>query len=105
MIEVEGAISVVRIPFRGELNDMLARVWAEPYALAIDLPGGKTSLALGRYALHDSTAASLKLQERDDRLLVRIALSRPIASHSVTASGDVLEVRITPRELADPLLR
>jgi hypothetical protein len=94
----EGMITVVRIPFHGSLEGMNARIWAEPHALALDLPHGKTELEQGRYALGDGAAGFVRVQRRSDATLLRIGLTRGITDHVVALHGQLLEVRMTSRE-------
>jgi hypothetical protein len=89
-------VTTVRIPFRGTLEKMTSRIWADPYALAIDLPQGTTSLALGRHLISDpeGIVSLVRLQARDGALLVRLTLRKPITTHSVAIGGNLLELRV-----------
>jgi hypothetical protein len=89
-------VTTVRIPFRGSLHGMTSRIWAEPYALAIDLPRGSTSLALGRHVVSDpeGIVSLIRMQARGGSLLVRLGLRKPITTHSVALGGDLLELRV-----------
>jgi hypothetical protein len=95
----DGNTTIVRIPFRGTLEGMNARIWAEPHALALDLPHGQTELDAGRYALNAGTASFVRVQRRSDRTLLRIGLARGITDHVVALHGQLLEVRMTSREV------
>ena len=89
-------VTTVRIPFRGNLDGMTSRIWADPYALAIDLPRGATSLALGRHIVSDPAGivSLVRMQARGGSLLIRLGLRKPIATHSVALGGDLLELRV-----------
>ena len=89
-------VTTVRIPFRGSLHGMTSRIWADPYALAIDLPRGTTSLALGRHVVSDpeGIVSLVRMQARGGSLLVRLGLRKPITTHSVALGGDLLELRV-----------
>jgi len=88
--------TTVRLPFHGSLEGMTSRIWADPYALAIDLPKGKSSVALGRHMLSDPGAivTMARFSAKGPALLIRLNLKRPIASHSVALSGNLLEIRV-----------
>jgi hypothetical protein len=75
---------------------MTSRIWADPYALAIDLPRGATSLALGRHIVSDPAGivTLVRMQARGGSLLVRLGLRKPITTHSVALGGDLLELRV-----------
>lgn len=114
-LETLGATSIVRIPFHGSLTKMIVRVWAEPYALAIDLPDAETTLEPGRYPLQGPLAAFVRVQKSGSAqegthasssrtLRLRIGLSQPLAGHSVSASDNALEIRLTAREASTPTL-
>lgn len=95
-------VATVRFPFQGDLEGMTSRIWAEPYALAIDLPNGSTSVALGRHPVNDpeGIVSVVRLQAKGRALLVRVALRKPISSHSVALGGDLLELRVVAAEPA-----
>jgi hypothetical protein len=75
---------------------MTSRIWADPYALAIDLPQGSTSLDLGRHLISDpeGIVSLVRLQARGGALLVRLTLRKAITTHSVAIGGNVLELRV-----------
>jgi hypothetical protein len=89
-------VTTVRLPFRGTLDGMTSRIWADPYALAIDLPEGSTSLDLGRHLISDpeGIVSLVRLQARGGALLVRLTLRKPITTHSVAIGGNLLELRV-----------
>jgi hypothetical protein len=88
--------TTVRLPFQGTLEGMTSRIWADPYALAIDLPNGSSSVELGRHALTDpeGIVSLVRLQAKGRALLVRLNLKRPIASHSVALTRGWLELHV-----------
>jgi hypothetical protein len=84
----------VRIPFAGSLQDMHALLWADPLALAIDLPHGSSTLAEGRYSIGAGGITDLRVNKRDDALLIRVKLSSPISRYTITAEDGTLEARL-----------
>jgi hypothetical protein len=93
---VQDNVTSIRIPFDGSLEGMRIRVWAAPHALAIDLPHGRSALALGRYPINDGGVTDLQLNARGSALLVRVKVSAPIASYALAAADGVLDVRLVP---------
>jgi hypothetical protein len=94
--------TTVRLPFQGTLEGMTSRIWADPYALAIDLPDGASSVALGRHALSDpeGIVSLVRVQAKGRALLVRLNLKRPIASHSVALTRGLLELHVVASSAA-----
>ncbi len=90
----DGDVTLVTLPFEGNLTRMRVRIWAEPHALAVDLPGGQTPLALGRYPLGAGIASNLQLNAREGELLLRIKVRAPIASYAVTLEDGTLRVNL-----------
>jgi hypothetical protein len=99
---VEGLVTRVRIPFSGNLQNMAARVWAEPLALAIDLPSAQTSLAPRGYPIHRGGIAELRVSTRGSDLLLRLKLDGPPEHYSVTAQDGVLEVMLQRAPTPNP---
>jgi Tfp pilus assembly protein PilZ len=93
-IVLEAEATRVRIPFAGSLENMQALLWAEPLALAIDLPHGNTALAQGRYSIGAGGITDLRVNKRADALLIRVKLSSPITRYSITAEDGMLEARL-----------
>ncbi|MFI5309214.1 MAG: hypothetical protein ACHQ53_17795, partial [Polyangiales bacterium] len=93
-LQVNGDAVVLQLPFEGSLEGMRARVWADPHALALDLPQGRTALALGRYPMADGDVTDVQLNARGDALLVRVKVQAPIASYDVTAADGTLRVSV-----------
>lgn len=91
---LEGNATYVRIPFEGSLENMQALIWAEPLALAIDVPHGSTALAQGRYSIGAGGITDLRVNKRADALLIRVKLSSPITRYSITAEHGTLEARL-----------
>jgi hypothetical protein len=91
---LEADATRMRIPFEGSLEDMHALVWAEPLALAIDLPHGSTVLAQGRYSIGAGGITDLRVNKRHDALLIRVKLSSPITRYTITAEHGTLEARL-----------
>jgi hypothetical protein len=93
-IVVEAGATVVRVPFEGTLEQARSRIWAVPHALAVDLPFGRTPLALGRYPLNQGGVTDLQLNGRGDQLLVRVKTSVPIAAYELAIADGMLEARL-----------
>jgi hypothetical protein len=91
---IEAGAARVRIPFAGSLQDMHARLWADPLALAIDLPHGSSTLAEGRYSIGAGGITDLRVNKRDDALLIRVKLAFPISRYTITAEDGTLEARL-----------
>ena len=104
VIVSSNGVTTVRIPFHGNLDGMSSRIWADPYALAIDLPNASTAAALGRHPVTDpeGIVSVVRLQTKGSALLVRLALNKPIASHSVALGGDLLELRVVAGNALTP---
>jgi hypothetical protein len=104
VIVSSNGVTTVRIPFHGNLDGMSSRIWADPYALAIDLPNASTAAALGRHPIADpeGIVSVVRLQAKGGALLVRLALNKPIASHSVALGGDLLELRVVAGNALTP---
>jgi hypothetical protein len=98
---VEDEVTRVSLPFEGNLDGMRVRIWAVPHALAVDLPGGRTALALGRYPLGEGGATDLLLNARGDELLVRVKVQEPIESYTVTQADGALQLTLV-RTKASP---
>jgi hypothetical protein len=93
-VVVEAGATVVRVPFEGTLEHARSRVWAEPHALAVDLPDGRTTLALGRYPLNQGGVTDLQLNGRENQLLVRVKASVPIAAYELAIADGMLVARL-----------
>ena len=99
-LQVEGGLTRLRIPFDGTLDNVRARIWAQPRALAIDLPRGHTPLPPGSYAIAQGSVSELRLNARGAETLVRIKLAAPIERYSLAAQDGVLEVRLVQQGVA-----
>jgi hypothetical protein len=93
-VVMEGVITRVRIPFQGTVDEMKARVWAMPHALAVDLPKGRTALAPGRYPIGKGEVSDLQINERRSTLLVRAKVSAPISHYEVRVAQGQLELEL-----------
>jgi hypothetical protein len=93
-LEVHGDVTLVRVPFDGDLTRMEARLSAEPLALAVDLPHGRVKLAEGSYPLHAGSAAELRVQRRGGAELIRVTLAAPLARHALAVQNGNLELRL-----------
>jgi hypothetical protein len=91
---VDANATRVRLPFEGSLVDMRATVWAEPAALAIDLPHGATSLEPGRYAIDAGGVTDLRVNKNARSLLLRIRLAAPISRYAIALEDGVLEAQL-----------
>ena len=91
---VEDGVTVVAIPFEGNLDGMRTTTWASPAAVAIDLPHGRARVLHGYYPLSGGIAAGLRIHQRDE-LLVRVLLAQPVSRIAVAANGESLEIRLT----------
>jgi hypothetical protein len=91
-LRVDGDAVSVKLPFDGNLDGMRVRVWADPHALAVDLPHGKTSLQLGHYPMRDGDVTDVQVNSRDETLLVRVKVQAPIDSYAVTAGDGTLDI-------------
>ena len=93
-VSVEADATVLRLPFSGSLEGMVARIWATPAVLALDLPGGHVELGPGAHVLHGGSIAGLRVNARADANLLRVRLAAPIGRYAVSAHDGVLELRI-----------
>jgi hypothetical protein len=93
-VSVEGAATVLRVPFSGSLEGMVARTWATPAALALDLPSGRVELRAGSYALDGGSIAGVRVNTRSGASLLRVRLAGPIGRYAVTARDGLLELRV-----------
>lgn len=93
-VSIEGHATVLRLPFSGSLEGMVARTWARPAALALDLPGGRVELGPGSHALQGGSIAGLRLNARGGASLLRVHLAQPIGRYAVSAHEGVLELRV-----------
>jgi hypothetical protein len=94
-LEVQDNVTVIKIPFSGDLVDMRTTTWASPPAVAIDLPRGRARVLHGYYPLSGGNAAGLRVHQREDDLLVRVLLAQAVSRIAVSSSGDSLEIRLT----------
>jgi hypothetical protein len=93
-VSVDGHATVLRLPFAGTLEGMVARTWAQPAALALDLPGGRVPLGPGAHEVRGGSVAGLRVNARGDASLLRVHLAAPIGRYEVTAHDGVLELRL-----------
>lgn len=98
----DGDVTRVLVPFEGDLDQMQARMWADPFALAVDLPHGRVLLAEGTYPLHAGTAADLRVQRRGSVELIRLKLSVPLARYAVALQNGTLELRLVRHPAVAP---
>ncbi|MDD9939264.1 MAG: PilZ domain-containing protein [Myxococcales bacterium] len=96
-VEVEGDTTHLTLPLEGDLTGMRSRIWADPLALALDLPGGLQTLAQGSYRLDEGGIRYVRLNRRADAVLLRVMLQRPIDSYAVTLTDGTLRIRIAHR--------
>jgi PilZ domain len=102
-LRVDGDVTSVRLPFDGSLDQMQARLWAAPYALAIDMPRGRTKLADGVHRLQRGSAGMLRIQRRDDGTeSLRLTLATPLARYAVTAQDGTLELKLVRQPAIAP---
>jgi hypothetical protein len=94
-LSVEDNVTVIKIPFSGDLVDMRTTTWASPAAVAIDLPRGRARVLHGYYPLSGGNAAGLRVHQRDDELLVRVLLAQAVSRIAVSSNGDSLEIRLS----------
>jgi hypothetical protein len=94
-LSVQDNVTVIKIPFSGDLVDMRTTTWASPPAVAIDLPRGRARVLHGYYPLSGGNAAGLRVHQREDELLVRVLLAQAVSRIAVSSSGDALEIRLT----------
>jgi hypothetical protein len=102
VLEVNDDVTLVRLPFEGDLERMQARLWGEPFALAVDLPHGRVKLAAGSYPLHAGSAAELRVQRRSGAELIRLTLAAPLARYAVAVQNGTLELRLVRHPAVAP---
>jgi hypothetical protein len=93
---LEDEATRVRIPFDGDLDGMRSVIWADPLALAIELPNGRTAVAEGRYPIGAGGVTDLRVNRRGHTLLIRVRLSSQIGRYEITAEGGTFEARLEP---------
>jgi hypothetical protein len=93
-VTVEEHATVLRLPFSGSLEGMVARTWAAPAALALDLPSGSVGVRPGSHALRGGSVAGLRVNDRGGASLLRVHLAAPIGRYAVSAHDGVLELRL-----------
>jgi hypothetical protein len=69
-------------------------LWADPRAIALDLPHGATSLPLGSHPVRRGGVRHLRLNPAERGMLLRVLLSGPVESYSVAQVDGVLRVEI-----------
>ena len=91
---MDDAYTRVRIPYDGGLEDAHALFWKQPYALAIRLPNGHTTLAEGSYPIGRGGVADLRLSSNSKDTLLRIKVASSINRFSLSTQDGVLEVQL-----------
>lgn len=92
--QVDGRLTRLQLPFSGSLDSVRARIWAQPFSLAIDLPDGHSTLSPGSYPIGLGSVSWLRISTRGTETLLRIALASPIKRYSLSAQDGWLEVQL-----------
>ena len=95
-LAVKDGVTVVTVPYTGNLEGMQTRTWASPPAVAIDLPHGRALIDHGYYPLSGGIAAGVRVRERNQQLLVRVMLAQPVSRIAVSTQRESLEIRLSP---------
>jgi hypothetical protein len=99
---VDANTTRIRLPFAGSLTGMRSTIWAEPAALAIDLPNGATTLEPGRYPIDDGGVTDLRVNKNRHSLLLRIRLAEPVARYAIALEDGVLEAQLQRPRVSHP---
>jgi hypothetical protein len=93
-LTVSGDTSEVFVPTRGSLNGMRAAIWAEPFALVIDLPEANPALAHSRYVLKAGGIKLLTVGEAHGVTQLRLFLDELLARYNTEATTGGLLIRL-----------
>jgi hypothetical protein len=93
-LTVSGDTSEVFVPTRGSLKGMRAAIWAEPFALVIDLPEANPALAHSRYALKAGGIKLLTVGEAHGVTQLRLFLDELLARYNTEATTGGLLIRL-----------
>jgi hypothetical protein len=101
-LRVDGDVTRVVLPFEGSLAQMQARLWAQPFALAIDVPNGRTLLDEGTHRLRRGGVGDVRIHRRDGTELLRVDLTVPLARYDVSAHEGSLELSLVHHPVVAP---